>query len=383
MSLAQKIGNRVRSLLPLQGFHFDRPLVVFQSDDWARAGLRDREGWDELRAAGVNLGAQPYDFYTLENAEDVSALSQLLKRHRDAIGRPACIGMNFLTGNLDFGKMASEDFRRIYLRPLTDGLPEKWQRPGLFEAYRDGVDAGVFWPALHGHSHFCQPAVEREVVKQTERGSLITNFWRTGTPYIHWRMPWVGYEYWDPEQADDARFLSSEMQLAAIGTAVGHFASFFSTLPKSACAPGYRANEHTHRAWAHFGVRIAQNGPGASRPPHLDKYGLLHLYRTVSFEPATSGEFSLEASIQAAKASFDRGIPAVVSVHSINFHSSVKDFRSRTLDLLDQFLTALEGSHRDLLYVHDGDVYDLVQSGRYSTDTKELSVGVSKRNFRS
>jgi len=45
---------------------FDRPLVLLQSDDWGRAGVRDREGWDELRAAGLNLGEKPYDFYSLE-----------------------------------------------------------------------------------------------------------------------------------------------------------------------------------------------------------------------------------------------------------------------------------------------------------------------------
>ena len=381
MRFAQKINNRLRSLLPMQGFHFDRPLVVLQSDDWGRVGLRDREGLEELRAAGVNLGEQPYDFYTLETADDVGALSHLLKRHRDATGRPACIAMNFLSSNLDFAKMASENFGRIHLLALANGLPEKWHRPGLFEAYREGVNADVFWPALHGHSHFCRPAVEREIKKQSERASRITALWKAGTPYIHWRMPWIGYEYWNPEEAEDERFLSAEMQATAIGAAVGDFARFFSTLPKSACAPGYRANPDTHKAWAHFGVRVAQNGPGTSTPPHLDGYGLLHLYRTISFEPATSDELSVETSVNAASACFACGVPAIVSIHSINFHSTVKDYRSHTLELLDQFLTALEGKHRDLLYVHDGDIYDLVQSGRYATDSGDVAVAVSKKSF--
>ncbi len=381
LGIAQKLWQRARTVLPVQGFQFDRPLVVLQSDDWGRVGLRDSEGLEELRTSGVSLGEQPYDFYTLETADDVGALSRLLKRHRDAARRPACIVMNFLSGNLNFARMASEDFHRIHLRALADGLPEKWLRPGLFEAYREGVDAGVFWPALHGHSHFCQPAVEREIEKRSERASLITTLWKAGTPYIHWRMPWIGYEYWDPQEAEDRRFLPSEVQATAIGAAVGDFARFFSNLPKSACAPGYRANEDTHKAWAHFGVRVAQNGPGASKLPHFDGHGLLHLYRTINFEPATSAELSVEACINAASACFARGIPAVVSIHSINFHSTVKNFRSRTLDMLDQFLTALEGTYRDLLYVHDGDIYDLVQSGRYATDSEDVSVGVSKRSF--
>jgi hypothetical protein len=381
MSLVRTLWNRARKLLPVEGFFFDRPLVLLQSDDWGRVGLRDREGLEELQAAGLALGERPYDFYTLETAQDVAALSQFLKRHRDATGRPACIGMNVLSANLDFAKMAAEDFHHIHMRTLPDGLPEGWQRPGLFEAYREGVGAGVFHPALHGQTHFCPLAVEREIAAGGERSALLRTLWKAGTPYIHWRMPWIGYEYWDPEQPADQRFLSAESQANAIGVAVGNFARLFSTLPRSACAPGYRANEDTHKAWAHCGVRVAQNGPGALTPPHLDAFGLLHLYRTLDFEPALDEGLSVEASVNATRECFARGIPAIVSIHSINFHSSVKDFRSRTLKLLDQFLSALEAKHPDLLYLDDGDVYDLVESGVYASESKAVAVGVAKRSF--
>jgi hypothetical protein len=381
LAIANKLRQRARALLPIQGFFFDRPVVVLQSDDWGRVGLRDRQGLEELQSAGLNLGERPYDFYSLETAQDVGALSQFLKRHRDATGRPACIGMNFLSANLDFAKMAAEDFHQIHLRALPDGLPDGWHRPGLLEAYREGVDAGVFYPALHGQTHFCLPAVEREIGAGGERSRLLKTLWKAGTPYIHWRVPWIGYEYWDSEQPADQRFLSAESQAHAIGDAVGHFARLFSTLPRSACAPGYRANEDTHKAWAHFGVRVAQNGPGTLTPPHLDVFGLLHLYRTLDFEPALDNDFSIEATVNAVRECFARGTPAIVSIHSINFHSSVKDFRSRTLELLDRFLSELEAKHPDLLYLHDGDVYDLVMSGTYASASQAVALSVSKRAF--
>ena len=377
--MMNRIWRRARAWLPVQIFHFSRPLVLLQSDDWGRVGVRDREGLEELRAAGLTLGERPYDLYSLETAEDVAELSQLLKCHRDATGRPACVVMNFLSGNLDFSRMAGKDFRQVHVKALADGLPGQWQRPGLFEAYREGVEAGVFWPALHGHTHFCVAAAEREIAIESERSSLLRVLWNAGTPYIHWRMPWIGYEYWDPTQAKERRFLSEESQASAIGAALGNFVRCFSTLPRSACAPGYRANEHTHKAWAHFGVRIAQNGPGIARAPHLDDFGLLHLYRTLDFEPAMSENLSVEASVNALSASLTQGWPAIVSIHSINFHSTIRDFRSRTLELLDQLLTAIEMRHPDLLYVHDGDVYDLVQSGQYLSDSRAIVVSVSKK----
>ena len=80
------------------GLRFDRPLLLFQSDDWGRVGVRDREGWDELQAAGVQVGEAPYDFYSLETAEDLDALREVLKKHRDSVGRNPIDGDEFRHG---------------------------------------------------------------------------------------------------------------------------------------------------------------------------------------------------------------------------------------------------------------------------------------------
>jgi len=376
----RKIWRRGIDLLPIQGFHFDRPLVLLQSDDWGRIGLRDREGLDQLRTAGLELGERPYDFYTLETAEDVCALQQILERHRDSTGRPPCVAMNFLLANLDFRRMKGEGFRQIHLQPLAVGLPDGWQRPNLFDAYRSGITGGVFYPSLHGTTHFCRPAVERHLHDDGERGRLLRILWEAGTPYIHWRMPWVGYEYWDPEGSGD-RFLRANEQSGLIGQAVGQFSRMFSALPHSACAPGYRANEDTHQAWAQHGIEVAQDGPGTLTPPHLDHNGILHLYRTVEFEPAVDPAFSLDTCLHRAEECFRLHLPAIVSVHSINFHSSVKNFRSHTLALLDEFFSALEAKYSELFYLHDRDIFQLVHQGWFETKHGPVHVNVTKRSF--
>lgn len=370
---------RSKEFLPQKGFYFDRPIVLFQSDDWGRVGVRDHEGFQQLRAAGIDLGEHPYDFYSLETAEDLSALCATLNRHRDSSGRPPVIVTNFIVANLDFEKMQQGTNRQIHLQLLADGLPVGWRRPNLLEGYRAGISQGVFYPALHGSTHFCTAAVERNYQSAGDGRDLLRMLWRAGTPYIHWRMPWIGYEYWDPGKPETERFLSLEAQQKLIGQAVGGFAKLFSTLPCSACAPGYRANDDTHAAWAHHGIRIAQNGPGTMRPPQFDGRAMLQLTRTVNFEPATDAQFSVAASLQMAETCFQQGIPAVVSIHSINFHSSVKDFRNRSLQLLDEFLTALERRHSNLLYLHDGDLYDSVTKGSYQTSQRTVPVNVLGR----
>ena len=283
--------------------------------------------------------------------------------------------------NADFGRMRAEGFQHVQILPLADDLPAGWSRRGLVAAYRQGIADGVFHPALHGITHFCRSAVERNLSGNGERAALLRTLWQAGTPYIHWRMPWIGYEYWDPEKPEDERMLPAEAQQVLIGEAVGGFAKTFSTLPRSACAPGYRANDDTHRAWARHGIRVAQNGPGTFAPPHFDRFEILQVSRTIEFEPAVAAAFSVDTCLRQAEGCFQLGIPAIVSVHSINFHSSVRDFRSRTLQALDEFLGAIESKHADLLYLHDDGLYELVSKGFYETPQGTAKANVIRKNF--
>jgi hypothetical protein len=373
--LAQ-IFERVTSSSRNRDLHFDRPLVLFQSDDWGRVGVRDREGWEELRAAGIRLGDSPYDFYSLETADDVTALAELLKRHSDSVRRHPSMVMNFNMANVDFSSGLASREKEIPLVALNDGLPGRWRRPRLFEAYRQGIEEGVFFPALHGLTHFCAQAIAREFVAGGERAELIRKMWSAETPYIHWRMPWIGYEYWDREMAAERRFLSAEEQRAAIDRAATIYREFFGAAPFSACAPGYRANSDTRAAWFDAGVRVAQNGPGERKAPHFDAQGMLHTFRTVEMEPAIA-RVDLQRLTRDAEECFRRGVPAVVSIHSINFHSTIRDFRGPTLALLDEFLTALEKKWPTLLYVHDGDLFQIASEGSYFAQGAKVEVSAT------
>jgi hypothetical protein len=367
--------RKLRGKAPSPGWHFGRPLALLQSDDWGRVGVRDAEGREELRAGGLNLGERPYDLYSLETAEDVDALAETLCAVKDSVGRPACLGMNFLMANVDFAASAASEFRDIVLKPLAEGLPGRWSRPGLFEAYRRGLEAGVFFPALHGLTHFCQPAV-RQALSHHERGELLRTLWRSETPYIHWRMPWVGYEYWDPGKAVLERFISEEEQERWISLAAQFFRSVFGHGAISACAPGYRADPATFRFWKAHEIRVAQNGPGTMRAPYFDEHGLLHTYRSLDFEAAIDPELRWEDCFKRAESWLIRGLPLIISVHSINFHSTLAPFRQRTLPLLEALLTALKKRFPDLLYIHDRQLLEIVETGGYQGASGTVRVAV-------
>jgi hypothetical protein len=122
---------------------------------------------------------------------------------------------------------------------------------------------------------------------------------------------------------------------------------------------------------------VAQNGNAGALPPAMDDCGVLNLHRTIDLEPFER-ELPVEKYMQLAERCFERGIPAIISVHSINFHSSLKDFRGPTLRALDELLSALEARYPNLLYVHDMDLFELVTRGKFKGPRGPVSVEVKQ-----
>ena len=185
-------------------------------------------------------------------------------------------------------------------------------------------------------------------------------------------MPWVGYEYHGTD-----KFLPPLQQQNLIGDAVDGFAKLFSTFPHSACAPGYRANRDTYRTWSSRGIRVAQNGSGAPLPPSMDEWEILNLHRTIDFEPSQR-DLQVEKYLELAGSCFRRGAPVIISVHAINFHSTLRNFRDVTIPAFDQLLSALEAKYPELLYVHDEDVYKIVTTGKFESTHGTVMVKATR-----
>jgi hypothetical protein len=364
-----------RDLLPVRGHLLSRPVVLFHSDDWGLVGIRDREVFEELRAQGLPLGRHPYDYYSLETREDLLRLYEVLSRHKDSLGRPPCCGLNFVTANVDFEKVARSGFSQVELRPLDQGLPGRWSRQGLVETYREGVEEGLIHPGFHGLTHFCRGAAQRVLASAGERGRLLRTLYAAESPFLHYPTPWVGYEY-----QDASVWLDRESQRRAMGEGIGIFQRIFGTRPHTACAPGYRANEDTLGAWKEEGLKVVQNGPGERSGTFFHRNGLLVVPRNVVLEPALDPRrYDERAALQQASLAFAQGHPAVVSIHSINFHSTLIDYRNPTLQCLDRFLTQLEERYDSLLYLHDYDLWQIVTGGELNWRGRREKVSIHER----
>lgn len=380
-ALRHQIFSRISSyrelLHPVVTLSFSRPIIIFQSDDWGLAGIADKAGFDRLvRDHGLSPKASHLNYYSLETAADLGAIYGVLGAHRDSSGHHPILGCNFILANVDFPKVLAHSFEQLFLKPLHDGLPRPWERPGLLEAYREGVRRQYLYPGLHGVTHFCADRVKRLLREPSLRGNLLRNLFEIGTPLAYQVTPWVGFEFRDEETG----WLSFAEQQKAVVHAVELFRSTFGRQPLSACAPGYRANAATFRAWREAGIKVAQHGPGLKAPPFFGRHGLLHLHRQVSFEPAINPEyFTVERAFQDARRCVKAGQPVIICAHSVNFHSTLHNFRELTLERLDQLLRRLEHTFGDLLYLHDENLWEIAQKSQISRNGKTIAIEVTRK----
>ena len=357
-------GRRVqmRSIFPHQAIALETPVVVLQSDDWGLVGVRDAEGAEELRQNGIGRGSSPYDEYSLETAEDVSRLMSVLRKHRDATGRAACMVFNFITANVDFVRAQAKGLSADTLIALGQGFPAGWERPGLLEAYREGIGEGVIYPALHGLTHFNLKAAKRLLASDSLEGRHLRTLYASGTPQLPELHAQLGFEYLDPREGKGEWLdLPAQRQLIALGAK--YFTEAFGLRPRSACAPGYRANPATRQAWLENCITVAQNGPGAERLPYQEPSGLWMLYRTVELEPANHPDWSDARIERQAERAVAYGAPIIVSMHSVNFHSTLQNYRDEALLRLDRFLGFLERRFPNLRYAHDEDLVARFEAG--------------------
>lgn len=378
------MNNRLRSyyslIHPVYELRFRKPLVIFHSDDWGLLGIRGHKSFQHLVEAGVALGKNPYDYYSLETTEDLEAFYKVLSAHRDSIGNPPIFVFNFLLANIDFSKVIKSKFQKLCLKPLYKGIPEPWACKGLMEVYKKGIQDGYIYPALHGLTHFCYPAVEKVLTEDSPRGGILRLLIQEGSMLRNIQLPWIGFEFKDEGSIIEGGWLSFLEQLKIISREVKLFRRTFNVPPVSVCAAGYRANPSSFRAWAQAKIKIVQMGPSISAPPYLGQYGLLYLHRNVSFEPAFDPSiYTAEKVFQKALRSIKDGYPIVVCMHSINFQSTLCNYQDITLKQIDYFLSLLEKEFDDLLYIHDENLWQIARKGYFCRNGKHVQIDISQK----
>ena len=124
--------------------------VVIESDDWGLCAWSPDEQAHRVLTdtpAFRSTAGRRYGGSTLESADDLRALTEMLLEFKGGDGSPPVLQANTV--------MAAPDYARLRPPHLDDGelplvalpdTPTRWKRPGLWSAIQAACDAGVWWP---------------------------------------------------------------------------------------------------------------------------------------------------------------------------------------------------------------------------------------------
>ena len=329
-----------------------RPVVLIQSDDWGRVGIHDPKALDRLRGRGLAVGASRWDYYGHEDAEDLRLLGDVLVGTADVDGRPACMTVNLVMANADIRRMRSEGFGEFRFVPITDGLPDPWAESSLLEQYRSLIADRVFYPGLHGFTHFSPEGMLRGWHDTGEYGERTRSLLIEDIPYLASVTPEFNFALLDRSARAEV-YADYSVQRDWVGRGVQLFREAFGYPPVTTCAPGYRCNDATFAAWIDCGIRVVQT---AGSVGVFDSDRVLVIERNVAFEPLLDDGQVVQKALQRIGNVVAAGWIPVICTHSINYISRYCAGRDNSLQCLATLLREVKHRFPDMRFAHDADV---------------------------
>ena len=306
---------------------------------------------ERLRAEDVPVGKSSWDFYGLETEEDVTRLGEMLSEVSDGSGNSACMTANFVMANADLDRMRAENFQTFRWISIDSGFPKPWSET-LLPAYRRNIERGVFYPGLHGFTHFNVSAMMNLLREISPRGDRMRKLAFHNVPYLRSYTPECNFALVE-RRYDDECFLAESEQESWVEAGVSLFVEAFGRRPLTTCAPGYRANDTTFQIWRRLGLEVVQT---KGRGEISETRSMTVLERNVALEPAVDPTADVQSAMDAARQAVRCGFPIVVCSHSINYMSRFLDQAEQGRRQLAELLRRLLDAFPNLRFASDADV---------------------------
>lgn len=306
----------------------NRPVVIFESDDWGVGPESD--------AAALNH------------------IAEILARYRDDRGQKAVMTLGVVGGCPDGRRILECGLRSYYRRTLDEP-----QFAGIVEAIRSGCQRGVFSLQLHGLEH-CWPGalLSRVQIDPDIRCWLADSEARSETLPPDLQSRWV-----DTSRLPSATIPPHEIATAVVEEAV-LVARVFGSVPTVAVPNTFVWSEDVEAAWVKVGITCivtpgqrseSRDVTGAIGPPtkrirngESSASGVRQVVRDEYFEPIRGHR--ADRVWQAVARKTRQGRPTLLETHRANFIAAA-DIAEDAFEELDRALGGLLERHPDALFM--------------------------------
>lgn len=360
-----------RNLRNVFGWRTRRKLLVIESDDWGAVRMPSLESYNGLLRTGLRVDRCPYSrLDSPETQEDFQALFEVLSSVKDSRGKSAVITANTIVANPDFDKIRASGFDEYKFELFPVSIHRWTSRGNILDSIKEGIEAGVYYPQLHGREHL---QVERwmSALRQGSEETLAAfNFHVFG----------VGTNVTSEVRRSYLAAFDYETEAAVlpmagiVKEAADLFFSMFGYRSKSFIPPNYVWDSALGAELKDTGISYMQGLRFFSRPHGsrslksvrhiggLEDTDQLQIVRNCFFEPSLGApEVEFRRCLQEINTAFAWNKPAVVCSHRVNFVGGLSiQNRSRSLELLRSLLNEVVRRHPSVEFVSTSELGDII-----------------------
>lgn len=347
--------------------------MVIESDDWGSIRVPSPQVYQRLHQYGFDVANSQYNrLDSLETNDDLTALFDVLSKHRDVNGNPACFTANVIVANPDFDKIRSSGFQEYHYEHFTETLRREPQRDKVFSLYKQGMQQNLFRPQCHGREHL---NISRWMNALQLGGKDVLFAFDQRTTFSG-KGDYSFMEAFDMDSPAQLDLLKD-----IIGDGLKSFRDTFGYASKSFIAPCYTWDSGIEQTMADHGVTYLQGGRHQLVPkggfdnyekvPHyLGKRnrdnGMIYLVRNSAFEPGLIHKSDwVDYTLSGIRDAFRWNKPAIVCSHRINFIGSLDPSnRSRNLKMLDELISRIRKNWPDVEFMSSDALGDLIKKDK-------------------
>ncbi len=363
------------NLKNLVGWRTNRKIVVFSVDDYGNVRLDSLKARERMNLSGLKVSGRFDAYDTLETSQDLEMLYEVLGSVKDKNGDHVVFTPFGLPCNIDFEKMASEDYSQYHYELLPITYQKLAERDpvaygGAWDLWREGIREGYMVPQFHGREHLNLKVFEEKLVNRDDevltalRNRSYTSISNSGYPTISYA---AAFDFWELEE--NRRFES------IIKDGLEAFESVFGYRSVHFNPPAGREHPLIHRMLHEAGVKfidtplIKREHMGHGKYKKVMNYtgkknslGQTFMVRNVYFEPTENRGFDwVQNTLKQIEAAFGWNRPAVISSHRVNFCGHIDPENRRIgLDALKSLLKKIVIRWPDVEFISTRELGDLM-----------------------
>ena len=371
MDGGERMYDVILNLKNIVGKRTNRKIIVIECDDWGGIRMPSKEVFDRMLQIKMPVDKNVYDrLDSLADRQDLECLFEVLLSVKDKNDHAAVMTPVTNVANPDFKRIEESDFTQYYYEPFTETLNRYGRDPQTFNAWKKGIDMGIFIPEFHGREHI---SVQFWLKKLREGDETVRNAFKNEYVSIQVNGLHPALNGFRPEfyfnSQDQVVFLKN-----SILKGVELFRDIFGYVPRVFVPSNNIFHPTFEQTVAETGVKylyVSHFSPVPDSKGNLKmKYyrigkktslGLRYYTRNCAFEPVTHSYRGIDFTLNQIEAAFRWRKPANISTHRVNFIGAIeKSNRDHGLKELKNLLGAIVRKWPDVEFMSSADMLNLL-----------------------